>query len=550
MPSKLTVPRGRLDQPQHRSAQGASCRSRTPRPGRSRAARRRRGRRRRPPCTCADVRSKTTPIVIGKCTSRPRTESRRRRRQVRLRRGVGRPAPDAAHRRVGRERVVASQRPAAGLVQRRRTRVHGSMRFAQRGANAQPLRPRQGVGRRARDRVQRRPARRVQPRAPTRAARRCTGAAARRTARGGRPTRRSGPQYMTCTASHSPATTPRSWVIITSAVPAVARPARVSSSRICAWIVTSSAVVGSSAISSRGRQASAIAISARWRMPPESWCGYSLSRGPGRGMPTGAAARRPRSRASSPLTPGCRSSTSVTCCRSVTTGLSERHRVLEDHRDVPAADVAHLVLGQREQVVAVEADRPATSTPRVGSRPMIASEVTLLPQPDSPTRPTVSPAVDVEATRRRRRATSRRPVRRERDRRGRGPRAARARLGERPGAHRRLTSPVLRVEGLAQRLAEQGEAERGEHDRHAGEERQVRRGRTGTAACRRASGPTPARRVGAAEAEEGQAGRVDDRGRQRQRPLHDHRRRPSSAARARARSRRSARRRATRAAST
>ena len=40
--------------------------------------------------------------------------------------------------------------------------------------------------------------------------------------------------------------------------------------RICAWIVTSSAVVGSSAIRSLGLQASEIAIITRWRMPPES----------------------------------------------------------------------------------------------------------------------------------------------------------------------------------------------------------------------------------------------------------------------------------------
>ena len=44
-------------------------------------------------------------------------------------------------------------------------------------------------------------------------------------------------------------------------------------SRIWAWIVTSRAVVGSSAIMSAGWQASAMAIIARWRMPPESWCG-------------------------------------------------------------------------------------------------------------------------------------------------------------------------------------------------------------------------------------------------------------------------------------
>ena len=45
------------------------------------------------------------------------------------------------------------------------------------------------------------------------------------------------------------------------------------SSRICFWIVTSNAVVGSSAISSFGSQASAIAIITRWRMPPDNWCG-------------------------------------------------------------------------------------------------------------------------------------------------------------------------------------------------------------------------------------------------------------------------------------
>ena len=44
-------------------------------------------------------------------------------------------------------------------------------------------------------------------------------------------------------------------------------------SRICAWMVTSSAVVGSSAISSDGLQDSAMAIITRWRMPPDIWCG-------------------------------------------------------------------------------------------------------------------------------------------------------------------------------------------------------------------------------------------------------------------------------------
>ena len=51
------------------------------------------------------------------------------------------------------------------------------------------------------------------------------------------------------------------------------RCSRNNSLMICDWIVTSSAVVGSSAISRRGSQASAIAIITRWFMPPESWCG-------------------------------------------------------------------------------------------------------------------------------------------------------------------------------------------------------------------------------------------------------------------------------------
>ena len=71
-----------------------------------------------------------------------------------------------------------------------------------------------------------------------------------------------------------------------------------SSSRICAWVVTSSAVVGSSAISRLGLQASAMAITARWRMPPENWCGYSSTRCSGLAMPTDASSSIVRSRAS------------------------------------------------------------------------------------------------------------------------------------------------------------------------------------------------------------------------------------------------------------
>ena len=60
-------------------------------------------------------------------------------------------------------------------------------------------------------------------------------------------------------------------MIITMAAPVSRRAVR-SRSRICAWMVTSSAVVGSSQMMTSGSLAIAIAIMTRWRMPPEnSW---------------------------------------------------------------------------------------------------------------------------------------------------------------------------------------------------------------------------------------------------------------------------------------
>ena len=46
--------------------------------------------------------------------------------------------------------------------------------------------------------------------------------------------------------------------------------------RIWAWIVTSRPVVGSSAISSSGEPARAVAMTTRWRMPPDSSPGKTL----------------------------------------------------------------------------------------------------------------------------------------------------------------------------------------------------------------------------------------------------------------------------------
>ena len=80
------------------------------------------------------------------------------------------------------------------------------------------------------------------------------------------------PAYITATSSTISATTPRSWVIRRIAMPSCSRRSFISS-RICACTVTSSAVVGSSAIRSFGLQLSAMPIITRWRMPPDIWCG-------------------------------------------------------------------------------------------------------------------------------------------------------------------------------------------------------------------------------------------------------------------------------------
>jgi hypothetical protein len=80
------------------------------------------------------------------------------------------------------------------------------------------------------------------------------------------------PLFITQTVSAILRTMPRSWVMNSMDMPC-----RVwmsfSSARICACTVTSSAVVGSSAISRSGSLASAMAIMTRWRCPPDSWCG-------------------------------------------------------------------------------------------------------------------------------------------------------------------------------------------------------------------------------------------------------------------------------------
>ncbi len=115
---------------------------------------------------------------------------------------------------------------------------------------------------------------------------------------------------------------------------------RGSSSRICAWVVTSSAVVGSSAISSSGPQASAIAIITRWRMPPDIDADIRVSRRsgfgdahPGEQRSTRCCAARPRSM------PRCSSQRLGHLLPHPHRRVERGHRLLEDHGDSVAPDL-------------------------------------------------------------------------------------------------------------------------------------------------------------------------------------------------------------------
>ena len=139
------------------------------------------------------------------------------------------------------------------------------------------------------------------------------------------------------------------------AVPVCSRRLRIRS-RIWAWIVTSSAVVGSSAISSSGSQARAIAIITRWAMPPDISCGNAFSRRSGSGMPTIRSSSRARPRAGPRFMFAVDLEDLADLAADVPDRVQRRLRLLEDHADPVAAELAHLVGLELEQVPAVEQD--------------------------------------------------------------------------------------------------------------------------------------------------------------------------------------------------
>ena len=126
--------------------------------------------------------------------------------------------------------------------------------------------------------------------------------------------------------------------------------------RICASMVTSSAVVGSSAIRRSGSLASAMAIITRWRWPPESWCGIRVEAPLGLGQPDEVQELqrpRPGRAAAEPLVD---EQHLVDLLLDRVERVQRRHRLLEDHRDpVPAHAPERRLVGAQE-LLALEHD--------------------------------------------------------------------------------------------------------------------------------------------------------------------------------------------------
>src|SRR5690606_5407152 len=256
----------------------------------------------------------------------------------------------------------------------------------------------------------------------------------------------------------------------------------------------------------------------RWRIPPENSCGYCLARAAASGRPADSSASTTFALTFWRLASPCASRVSATCVPILATGFrfdigSCGTRPMSRPR-MPRSSLSDALVMSRPSRRML----PAAMRPPPASSPMIAMAVVDLPEPDSPTIATVSPAEMSRSTPSTAWTTPSIVLKS----------TARSRTDSSGAAmlcsvFDMSACPRPRVHGFAQRLTEQGEAERCDGDADAGEERQPRRDRQ--LALRVGQHPPPLGGLGAAaaESEERQRGGVDDRGRQRQRALHDDR---------------------------
>ena len=146
-----------------------------------------------------------------------------------------------------------------------------------------------------------------------------------------------------------------------------------------------------------GWQESAIAIITRWRWPPESWNGYSFTMLSTRGRPVSLRMRMVCSRASALDTPWCSRIASATCSPIFSTGL----RLVMGSWKIMEISLPRIFLRSSSEslVRSLPSKRisPSTIRPVVPrNKPMMESDVTLFPLPDSPTMPRVDPSFNAK----------------------------------------------------------------------------------------------------------------------------------------------------------
>ena len=145
-------------------------------------------------------------------------------------------------------------------------------------------------------------------------------------------------------------------------------------------------------MSSAGLQQRAMAIMARWRIPPDRVWGYFFITACASGIPTLARIDSARAAASSLDKCRCLRMLSVIWLPTVNTGFKEvigswKIMVMRFPR---MSSSSFSVISRR--FLPSNRTEPSMTAPPLPNKPIIDSEVTLFPQPDSPTIQTTSPS--------------------------------------------------------------------------------------------------------------------------------------------------------------
>src|SRR6266540_4043382 len=164
--------------------------------------------------------------------------------------------------------------------------------------------------------------------------------------------------------------------------------------RITRWMVTSSAVVGSSATTRSGSSATAIAISPRCFMPPDSSCGYIRpTRGSNPTWPSSLGISSPND---SRRAGACSRITSLNWSRTRITGLSELIDPCgrydnADHRSTRNCSPFTFSRSTGDRPAGWNITDPAVTLPGGFRSRSNATASVLFPLPDSPEMPRISP---------------------------------------------------------------------------------------------------------------------------------------------------------------